>query len=167
MLFASVKNGVFPDFLTKSNKHNVPQNGLIVQAIDVSIVMLLMVLMPSVNAIYSILVTMTAITSLLPYLLLFTTFLSLKKNRPNDKRPFKATRNSKVAKSIAIVGLLCYFLGMGLSLIPSDEYKTLMQKVIYEVEIIGDGFFISWLGFVIWNRYEKKVKNGKIDNKSA
>ncbi|RKD23608.1 Amino acid transporter [Caminicella sporogenes DSM 14501] len=157
MLFESVKQGVFPEFLTKENKYGVPQNALIVQAIGVSIIMLLMVLLPSVNAIYSILVTMTALTSLIPYVLLYVSFLSLRKNRPNEERPFKVSKNPSVAKTVAIVGLLCCLLGMALAFIPSDEYSTITQKLIYEIEIIGGGFFVSWLGILIWNRYEKKL----------
>ena len=74
MLFGSVNEGIFPKKLTKINEYNVPANAVMFQSALVSLILIATTLMPNVDTIYNILVTMTALTSLFPYVLLFYSF---------------------------------------------------------------------------------------------
>ena len=71
MLFGSVKNGIFPESMTRTNSRNIPERAVYLQAILVTVIILAFQFIPSVDAIYNVLVTMTALTALFPYVLLF------------------------------------------------------------------------------------------------
>lgn len=74
MLFGSV-DGVFSERLTKTNKYDIPANAVYGQAALVTIILLLTNLMPSVDAIYNVLLIMTALASLFPYIILYASYI--------------------------------------------------------------------------------------------
>lgn len=157
MLFGSVKKGVFSEKLTKVNNYNMPANAVIFQAVLVSIILLATSLLPSVDAIYNVLVTMTALTSLFPYVLLYTSYIRLRKTRPNENRPYTMAKNNSTAINVATMVLIVTVLGIIFSAAP--VMPTFMDNVIYEIEMIGGGLVVILAGFVIWNKYEKKAGN--------
>jgi glutamate:GABA antiporter len=155
MLFGSVKEGIFPEKLTKVNENNIPVKAVILQAIIVTIILLVTTFMPSVDTIYNVLVTMTALTSLFPYVLLFASYIKLRKERPNEVRPYVIAKSTKTCISIATMVLIVTAVGILLSAAP--VMPTLKENIIYEIEMIGGGILVIISGIWIWNRYEKKA----------
>mgnify|MGYP003081374571 FL=1 len=101
MLFGSVRKGIFPESLTQTNSHNIPEKAVYLQAVIVTVIILGTQFIPTVDAIYNVLVTMTALTALFPYVLLFMAYIKLRKTRPDEERPYEVSKNVNTAVSVA------------------------------------------------------------------
>lgn len=153
MLFGSIEKGIFPQTITAVNAHNIPQNAVLLQAALVTVLMVATSVMPSVDAIYNVLVTMTALTSLFPYILLFGAYIKLRKTRPNEHRPYQIAKNTGTAVIIAYMVLTVTVFGIVMSAAP--VMPTLMENIIYECEMIGGAVVVILAGLLLWKRYEK------------
>lgn len=156
MLFGSVE-GVFSERLTKRNENDIPANAVYAQAILVTIILVLTNLMPSVDAVYNVLITMTALASLFPYILLYASYIKLRKEKPNMERPYKMVKNDKTA--IAIARFLLIITLIGLVLTAAPVMKTFSENVIYEIEMVGGSILIIISGLILWRRREKRLSN--------
>lgn len=161
MLFGSVKKGVFPEKIMKTNEVHIPTRAVIFQAVFVSILLLLVVLIPSVDTVYNVLVSMTALSSLFPYSMMFAAYVKLRKNRPNEYRPYQMVKNNQLAVGIGYFILAITVIGAILTATPVMD--TVMQNVFYEIEMIGGAILVIASGLAIWSHYERKVARGKVE----
>ena len=155
MLFGSVRPGMFPESLTKTNAHNVPEKAVYLQAVIVTVIILSIQFIPSVDAIYNVLVTMTALTALFPYALLFLSYIKLRKTRPDEERPYEMVKSNGTAVSIATMSFVVVVIGIILS--ASPVMKTFEDNLIYECEMIGGAVIIITAGLMLWNRFVKRT----------
>jgi len=155
MLFGSVQKGIFSEKFTEVNEHNIPVKAVYLQAIIVTLIILATSLLPSVDAIYNVLVTMTALTALFPYVLLFASYIRLRKIRPNEIRPYELSKNNSRAIAIATMVQVVVILGIVLS--ASPVMGTLKENIIYESEMIGGALVVILSGNIIWNRFVKRT----------
>lgn len=155
MLFGSVRPGIFPESLTKTNAHNVPEKAVYLQAVIVTVIILSIQFIPSVDAIYNVLVTMTALTALFPYALLFLSYIKLRKTRPDEERPYEMVKSNGTAVSIATMSFVVVVIGIILS--ASPVMKTFEDNLIYECEMIGGAVIIITAGLMLWNRFVKRT----------
>lgn len=156
MLFGSV-DGVFSEKLTKNNKNDIPANAVYAQAVLVTIILVLTNLMPSVDAVYNVLVTMTALASLFPYVLLYASYIKLRKEKPDMERPYKMVTSNRLAINIAMFLLIITLAGLVLTAAP--VMKTFNENIIYEIEMVGGSILIILSGLILWRRREKKRSN--------
>lgn len=155
MLFGSVQKGIFSEKFTEVNEHNIPVKAVYLQAIIVTLIILATSLLPSVDAIYNVLVTMTALTALFPYVLLFASYIRLRKIRPNEIRPYELSKNNSRAIAIATMVQVVVILGIVLS--ASPVMGTLKENIIYESEMIGGALVVILSGNIIWKRFVKRT----------
>jgi glutamate:GABA antiporter len=85
----AAEDGHLPKHFAKRNKNQMPHFVLLYQAIVVSLLMLVFLLFPSVNASYWLLTTLAVQIYMLMYILLFASALFLRFKHPNVLRPFK------------------------------------------------------------------------------
>lgn len=78
-LAQAARNGYMPLLFEKQNKHGVPQNLLLTQAILVSLVCLAFLFLPSINASYWLLTALSTQLYMLMYVLMFLCALRLRK----------------------------------------------------------------------------------------
>lgn len=154
MMFGSVPKGIFPDKIIKVNSHNIPANAVIFQATLVTVIILGINFLPGVDSVYNVLVTMTALTALFPYVLMLMTYIKLRKNRPNEERPYSITKNNSVA--ILIARLLIILMVIGIVFSAAPVMTTLKENIIYEIQMLGGGLIVILSGLFIWKRYENK-----------
>ncbi|MCC9295000.1 amino acid permease [Clostridium sp. WLY-B-L2] len=155
MLFGSVNKGIFSKSFTEVNEHNIPTKAVYLQAAIVTVILLATSLLPSVDTIYNVLVTMTALTALFPYVLLLTSYIRLRKTRPNEERPYEISKKNSRAVNIAYVVLVVVSLGIVLSATP--VMPSLKENIIYEVEMIGGALIVIFSGIAIWNNFVKRT----------
>lgn len=86
---AAAAHGDLPAIFKKVNRHGMPGNLLIGQALLVSLISLVFLFMPSVNSAYWILIVLTTQLYLIMYILMFAAALKLRYSQPNIERPFK------------------------------------------------------------------------------
>ena len=88
-LLVASTDGTLPKFFSKTNQYGVPTRILLTQAILVSLLSLLFILMPTVNNSYWILSVITAQLSLLVYIALFASAIKLRYYKPDVARSFR------------------------------------------------------------------------------
>lgn len=162
MFFESAKEGALPKYFTKINKHGMPANAMVAQAVIVSIIIISTTLLPSVNAVYEMLLLMTTITYFVPYLFMFTAFIQLRKKFPKVVRPYRIPGGNWLGYLCAIVGLITVIVAIILPFImPPNDLVTAKDILIYRVELITGLLFFLGLGYIIYVSYEKRKEKRK------
>ncbi|MBX7067176.1 MAG: APC family permease [Parachlamydiales bacterium] len=88
-LLVAAQDGSLPKWLSKTNAHDVPSRILILQAVIVSALSLVFIIVPTVNNAYWILSVITAQLSLLVYFALFAAAIKLHYRQPHVERSFR------------------------------------------------------------------------------
>lgn len=148
MLFGFVEPGVFSKKITQVNEHGIPTRAVIFQAILISALLAGVSYLPGVEAIYNALVTMTALTTLFPYVLLFLAYGKIKREKEDIPGLYVMTKNKKLASVVTYaVTALCIFaiICSALPIMGSTQ-----ENIIYEAELIGGGALIIISGLLIW-----------------
>lgn len=154
MLFGSVPDGMFGEKLTETNEVGIPKKAVYLQTIIVSLLLVATSLFPGVDAIYNILVTMTALTALFPYVILILAYISIKKRGLIKDPVYVFHDNKNVCITIAKVVLFLCIIGIIFTCAPI--MGTFKLNIIYEIEMIGGGLLVILSGLLIWKRYERR-----------
>jgi amino acid transporter len=88
-LMVSAKDGLLPPVLQRKIHGDVPVNILILQALVVTALVFVFLLMPTVSSAYWILTALTAQLYLIMYLIMFLAAIVLRYKRPDTPRPYK------------------------------------------------------------------------------
>ena len=137
-IFTVGKAGYLPPFFQRTNSRGVQRNILLVQGAIVTLLSLLFVVMPSVQAFYQILSQLTILLYLIMYLLMFAAAIRLRYKLPNAPRPFRLGKGGNgLMWLIGSVGFLGSLMAFVLSFIPPSQIATGSSRVWYGVLIIG------------------------------
>ena len=120
-LLAVGQSGFLPPILQKTNKNGIQVNILILQGIIVTLLTLLFVIMPSVQAVYQILSQLTVMLYLLMYMLMFAAGIWLRMRQPDHPRPYHVPGGKIGMYIIAGVGFLGSLLAFVLSFFPPGQ----------------------------------------------
>lgn len=150
MLFGQAVDGVFSEKLTKNNEHGIPEKAILLQTIIVTALLAATSLFPGVDVIYNVLVTMTALTSLFPYILLFLAYIKIKREKDDDGSLYLMTKNKKFGMGLGWMELIVCCIAIVLSAYP--VMGNLKDNLIYEIEMVGGGFVVLFSGLYIWRR---------------
>lgn len=181
-IFVVGKAGYLPPFLQKSNKIGVQVNILLIQAIIVTLLSLLFVVMPSVQSFYQILSQLTVLLYLIMYLLMFAGAIRLRYNMKDAQRPFRiGKKGNGLIWIISGVGFLGSLLAFILSFIPPSQILTGSNVVWYVVLFGGCLVFVISPLIIYANRkaswkdktieiqpfhWEEQTENQKSENNS-
>ena len=131
VLFSEIPEGIFGKWIAKTDKKGTPVNALYVQAVIVTVLLLVPALgIGSVDSLLEMLINMTASTSLIPVLFFLVGYIVLRAKKDDMERSFKVgSKNFGIATNPVFV-LLYNVLGL-----------------------------IFFLGFaeICWRKYENKV----------
>ncbi len=135
-LMIACLDGSLPKALGKMNRYGVPSRILIIQAVIVSLLSSAFFLMPSVNASFWLLSTITAQLALLVYVGLFVAAVRLHYSKPEVSRSFRIPggkwgiwTTSGSGALISIIGIVCGFLppdGLGITNIFAYELTLIL-----------------------------------------
>lgn len=153
-LHAAAKNGDLPKFFNKVNKHNMPVNIMIAQAVMASALSIVFMLAESINAAFWMLTVMTSQLTLLMYILLFLAGIILKFKCPDVQRayqvPFGRVGMCCVAGAAMIICLLFYIIGY----YPPDNIG-ISNKINYVMTIFSGNILIGLLPYLLMRAYKK------------
>ncbi len=152
-LLQAAEEHFLPDFLDKTNKHGVPSGILVLQAIIMTIICMLLVYVPSVQAYYWLLTALSTQIYSLMYLMMFIAALKLKLDKNNVvdtvggfSIPFGKT-GMVIACISGIIGtVICVLVGF----VPPDNlYSNPMEfiqtlSVCFVIAILPVGLFILY-----------------------
>jgi putative glutamate/gamma-aminobutyrate antiporter len=148
-LLTVAKAGYLPRFWQKTNKHGMATHILLVQAILVSALSIMFVVLPSVQAAYQILSQLTVILYLIMYLLMFAAAIYLRYSQPNRPRPYRIPGGDIGMWLIGGLGFLGSLLAFVLSFIPPSQISVGSPATYVEI-LIGLTVMFVIIPFVIY-----------------
>ena len=143
-LLAAAAEGDLPPVFHRINKKNMPITLMIFQAVIVSILALVFILLPSLNEAYWILMAIVSELYLLMYLLLFAAAIKLRYKHPNVERPYKVPGGNIGLWIIASIGFLSSLATIFIGLLPPGQLP-IHDKLLYLILLVG-GVVLFTLG---------------------
>lgn len=143
------KAGYLPRFLQEQNRAGAPESLLIVQAVIVTGLSLMFVVLPSVQATYQILSQLTVILYLVMYLLMFAAAIKLRLSQPDTPRPYRVPGGTLGMWVFAGVGFLGALLAFVLSFVPPAQIAV-GSPVAYVGYLVAGTLIFVGLPFLIY-----------------
>lgn len=147
----AAQSGTLPSKLAENNKHGMPANVLILQAILVSAVCLTFTLFKSMNDIYWLLTDLSTELYVLMYVLMFLAALCLHYKHKDIPKKFKIPGGTPMKWVLCLFGLLSSFITLLIGFYPPGELDF-GSKLHYAL-VFGAGLIILCVpGFILANR---------------
>jgi len=130
----AAKTGLLPLALQKENKYGVQIGILVPQAIVVTLLALIYVLIPNVSDVFLALIGMAAALYVLMYIMMFAAAIILRKKEPNVERGYKVPALTFVAGvgliACVLAFIMSFFPATGESAIPTTIYPVVVAAVV-------------------------------------
>ncbi len=152
-LWVAAEEGNIPHCFGKLNNKGMPARILILQAVIVTLLCAVFLLMPSVNSSYWILTALTSQLALLFYILMFAAAIRLRYKAPEVVRAYRIPGGSMGMWFVAGIGILTSLGVIGLGFLPPTNLK-IASNLIYELILVAGILLFSVFPLVI-HRYKK------------
>ena len=158
--------GYLPPLFQKLNKQGVASRILLVQGLIVTLLSIIFVVLPSVQAAYQILGQLTVTLYLIMYLLMFSAAIYLRLSQPNTPRPYKVPGGKFGIWIIGGGGLIGSLLAFVLSFIPPSQISV-GSPTVYISFLIGGNIFFLAIPLIIYALRKPgwKTAEGSVDFK--
>lgn len=138
MLGQAGRSGFLPKILQNSNKHGMPSRLMYLQMAFMTLVAFLCFLIPNIEGFVVLITQAITILYMMYYVLMFVSFLKLRRDQPNRPRLFRVPGGTVGAWLVAGVGLLACFFGIVLAIIPPAQVaQEVGSPVTYVVVILA------------------------------
>ena len=148
-LLVSARHGLLPPILQRRIHGDVPVNILFLQALVVTGLVFVFLLMPTVSSAYWILTALTAQLYLIMYLLMFVSALVLRYKRPDVHRPYRIPMGNFGMWLVAALGLLGGLFTLFVGFFPPSQLET-GNLLFYESFLILGILIMCGAAFVIY-----------------
>jgi putative glutamate/gamma-aminobutyrate antiporter len=149
-LYATAEQGDIPPLFQKTNKHNMPVNILLTQAIIVTIMTFLIHFMPSVNSSYYVFVALASILYMVMYVLMFISAIVLHKRASHIKRAYHVPGGKFGLWFVSILGIIGSSAGFILGFLPPSDTTNVSEYIT--LLILGTIFFCALPLFIFHHR---------------
>lgn len=137
------KAGYLPRWWQRTNEHGMARNILLVQATVVTLLSVLFVILPSVQAVYQILSQLTVILYLIMYILMFGAAIYLRYSQPGRPRPYRIPGGGKIGMwIIGGAGMIGSIIAFVFSFIPPGQISVGSPTLYVEILVGGTIFFV-------------------------
>lgn len=154
-LSIAAKDGHLPLHFASENKHRAPHMLLLYQAVVVTLLMLVFIFMPSVNASYWLLTVLAAQLYMLMYIILFATAICLRLKHPHKNRPFRVPGKDIGMFIIASAGIMGALVAFAVGFMP-PMIIGMVDITQYEVMLLTGLFLMIIPPFMIHHLYAKR-----------
>jgi putative glutamate/gamma-aminobutyrate antiporter len=161
-LLVVAKAGYLPLWWQKTNKNGMATHILLLQAGIVTLLAILFVVLPSVQAAYQILSQLTVILYLVMYLLMFGAAIYLRYSQPNRPRPYRIPGGDAGMWLIGGAGFVGSLLAFVLSFVPPGQISVGSPWMFVAI-LIGLTVFFVILPFVIYALRKPHWRDPKSD----
>lgn len=148
-LFITGRHGSLPPVLQKVNKHNIPTNILIFQAIVVSLASIVFLFMNSLSSAYWILIALSAQLYLGMYFLMFLAGIQLRYKKPNVVRKYRVSEGNAGMWIVALTGAIAAIFAIIVGFIPPAQLK-IENVLAYEIFMISGFVGLTLFPLVIY-----------------
>ncbi len=161
-LLTVAKAGYLPRWWQQENKNGMATHILLVQAVVVSLLAVLFVVLPSVQAAYQIMSQLTVILYLIMYLLMFAAAIRLRYSQPGRVRPYRIPGGNLGMWILGGVGFLASLLAFLFSFIPPSQISVGSPETYVGILIALAAVFVV-SPFVIYAAKKDSWKNPSSD----
>ena len=147
-LYTTTEHGNLPPYFQVKNKNNVPINILIFQAIIVTIVSLVFILMPNLSSAYWILTALSTQLYLIMYIIMFISAIKLRYSHPKVPRAYKIPHPHKGIWLVSIFGIIGCLFGFFLVFLPPSQINV-GSIFVYETFLISGLIIMSGIPLLI------------------
>ncbi|MBN1683830.1 MAG: amino acid permease [Gammaproteobacteria bacterium] len=149
-LLATARYGDLPKRLQHTNQNGAPTTLLISQAAIGTFFALIYLLMPTVTSSYWALVDLSALLTLLAYLLLFSSVIRLRYTHKETERSYKIPGGNVGVWVVAGLGMITCVIAFFLGFMPPSQLKT-GNIFLYEGFLVGGIIIVSVIPLIIQN----------------
>lgn len=147
-LLATAKNGEIPPYLAHTNKKGIQTHILFIQALIVTALTSLYLIMDNVSIAFFLLSAMTVTLYLLMYLLLFASGIRLRYTRPNVKRSYEVPGGNFGMWCIGGVGILAVLFAFIIAFFPPEALQ-IATPALYVGVVCGGLILFVGAAFII------------------
>lgn len=147
-LLAAAQAGDLPPFFRSLNKRHMPVGLLIFQAIIVSVITLLFLFMPTLNAAFWFISAIVAQLYLVMYFLLFAAAIKLRYKKPDVKRTYKIPGNNIGMWIVSGTGILTSAFTMFIGFFPPAQIE-IGNLFFYLSALMGGVVFLCFGPYII------------------
>lgn len=138
MLGQAGRSGFLPKILQNSNKHGMPSRLMYLQMAFMTLIAFLCFLIPNIEGFVVLITQAITILYMMYYVLMFVSFLKLRRDQPNRPRLFRVPGGTVGAWVVAGIGLLACAFGIVLAIIPPAQVaEEVGSPVTYVVVILA------------------------------
>jgi glutamate:GABA antiporter len=145
---------IFPEFLVRKTNNGVHMNALIVQGVIISLIMIVNMTLPSVEALYNFLVLMISVFMFIAYFLMSYSYLKMKLDRSNKYANSTKTWGGK----IAVFSIFAFPATVCIISVIYIISQPIGNPWIYELQILGGPILFGIIGLYLYKRKEKYDK---------
>lgn len=157
-LVAVGESGYLPRSLQNTNSRGVNKPILYVQAIFVSVLSLVLVVLPSVESAYQIMSQMATVIYLILVLMIYFAFIRLRRTQPQKRRGFRVPGGKFGEVIVAGIGILGAIVAMILSFIPPSQINT-GSPVVYVLIIFCGALLFFCVPLIVFSKRKPSWRN--------
>lgn len=154
VMFIESSKDIMPGWFTKTDeKSNTPKNGLILQAVIISVLTLMAYSMPTAESAYWLMAAMGTILYFIPFIAMFAAFIVLRKKYPNAPRRYKVPGGF----TVPAIGIIIVTVSAILACLPPTGVDV-GAIILYETKLLGGAVIFILIGYIFYAVYNKKRK---------
>lgn len=155
-LGVALREGGYPQWMCKKNKINAPVSLLLLQAVLVSVVIILFFMIPGINASYWLLSVLAAQIYMMMYVLMFIASIVIQYKHPVRNKDYNIPGGKWGHYFISVLGLIGSVIAFLICFIPPSNIH-IANLTEYETLLVGGLFVLSFLPLLF------KIKRSKRD----
>ena len=136
-LMAVAQSGYLPRSLQQTNKNGINQRILYIEGGIVTMLTLVLLILPTVESAYQIMSQMATIIYLIMVLMIYASFIRLRRTAPNKKRGFRVPGGKFGEVVVCTVGIIGALAALLLSYLPPSQITTGSPIVYIGILIAG------------------------------
>ena len=152
-ILATAEDGDFPPVFHKTNKQGMPVSILIAQAVIVTVLSLVFLLMPTVSSSYWALLALSSMLYMIMYVIMFAAAIVLRYKHPHVPRAYKIPYGNVGMWVVAGLGICGSVFGFFIGFLPPSQIDT-GKLIILECVLVGGVLLFTLLPLAIY-RYRK------------
>jgi len=156
-LMVAAADGALPNWIAKTNRFQAPVAVLVIQAVIFTVICGVFLLMPTVNSSYWILSDITAILSLLSYVMMFAAAIALRYKAPHTARAYRIPGGNWGIGIVCVIGLLSCLATISIGFVPPStiDVGSIRQ---YECLLCGGVAVFCLIPFVVFTLTKRRTK---------
>lgn len=165
-LLLAADHNFLPHWLYKLNKHGVASRILILQALLVTLLCSVFLLLPEVNEIYWLFTDLSTELYIMMYVMMFIAAIALKRKYPHKHRPFSIPGKKFGYYLTCVLGLIGCTITLIVGFIPPEDSLNIGGSGHFQLLFIS-GIILMLLPAVLFYRHKKKMDIKLLNNRDV